>query len=125
MIHEARNELAGSVEMLTQDMEIDAPEETWLWGGVLMKADSNRIVSVHKVGKTTLLVAMIAVWWSGAQGAAMCGHRCPSKQVDGSVRAIAQALPNNCSAVVVRLGSFLWPSWFLWLYVAKGGSETR
>ena len=90
-----------------------------------MKADSNMIVSVPKVGRTTLLVAMIAVWWSGAQGAAMCGHRCPSERVDGSVRAIAQALPHNCSAVVVLLRSFLWPSWFLWHCVARGGSETR
>ena len=65
--HEARAELAGSVEMLTQGMNIDAPDETWLWGGVLMHADSNMIVSVPKVGKTTLLVAMIAAWWNGAQ----------------------------------------------------------
>ena len=67
MIHEARAEPAGSVEMLNQDMEIDTPDETWLWGGVLMKADSHMIVSVPKVGKTTPLGAIIAVWWSGAQ----------------------------------------------------------
>ena len=53
--------------MLTQGMDIDAPDETWLWEGVLMHADSNMIVSVPKVGKTTLLVAMIAAWWNGAQ----------------------------------------------------------
>ena len=66
-LHEARAELSGSVEMLTQGMNIDAPDETWLWEGVLMHADSNMIVSVPKVGKTTLLVAMIAAWWNGAQ----------------------------------------------------------
>ena len=53
--------------MLTQGMNIDAPDETWLWEGVLMHADSNMIVSVPKVGKTTLLVAMFATWWNGAQ----------------------------------------------------------
>ena len=55
LIHEARAELSGSVEMLTQGIDIDAPDETWLWEGVLMHADSNMIVSVPKVGKTTLL----------------------------------------------------------------------
>ena len=44
---------SGSVEMLTQGMNIDAPDETWLWEGVLMHADSNMIVSVPKVGKTS------------------------------------------------------------------------
>ncbi len=67
VVQEARAALAGSVEMLTQGMEIDAPEETWLWQGVLMKADSNMLISLPKVGKTTLLIAMIAAWWNGAQ----------------------------------------------------------
>ena len=67
VIHEARAELAGAVEMLTQDQEIDAPDETWLWQGVLMRADSNMVISLPKVGKTTLLIALIAAWWNGAQ----------------------------------------------------------
>ena len=46
---------------------IDAPEETWLWQGVLLKADSNMLISLPKVRKTTLLIAMIAAWWNGAQ----------------------------------------------------------
>ena len=41
LIHEARAQLAGSVEMLTQGMEIDAPEDGC--GGRPMKADSNMI----------------------------------------------------------------------------------
>ena len=67
VIHEARAELAGAVEMLTQDQEIDAPDETWLWQGILMRADSNMIISLPKVGKTTLLIALIQAWWNGAQ----------------------------------------------------------
>lgn len=67
VIHEARAELAGAVEMLTPEQEITAPEETWLWQGVLLKADSNMLISLPKVGKTTLLIAMIAAWFHGAQ----------------------------------------------------------
>ena len=58
MIHEARALLAGAVEMLTPEQEITAPEETWLWQGVLLKADSNMLISLPKVGKTTLLIAI-------------------------------------------------------------------
>ena len=32
-----------------------------------MKADSNMLISLPKVGKTPLLIAMIAAWWNGAQ----------------------------------------------------------
>ena len=67
MIHEARALLAGALEMLTPEQEITAPEETWLWQGVLLKADSNMLISLPKVGKTTLLIAMIAAWFNGAQ----------------------------------------------------------
>ena len=67
VIHEARAVLAGAVEMLTPEQEITAPEETWLWQGVLLKADSNMLISLPKVGKTTLLIAMIAAWFHGAQ----------------------------------------------------------
>ena len=48
-------------------MDIDAPGETWLWQGVLLKADSNMLISLPKVGKTKLLISMIAAWWNGAQ----------------------------------------------------------
>jgi len=67
VVHEARALLAGAVEMLTPEQEITAPEETWLWQGVLLKADSNMLISLPKVGKTTLLIAMIAAWFHGAQ----------------------------------------------------------
>ena len=48
-----------------------------------MKADSNMIVSVPKVGKTTLLIAMIAAWWNGAQSY------------------LGQPLVGSCPAVVI------------------------
>ena len=85
VIHEARAELAGAVEMLTPEQEISAPEETWLWQGVLLKADSNMLISLPKVGKTTLLIAMIAAWWNGAQsylGQALVGP-CPPVVIVG------------------------------------------
>ena len=85
VIHEARAMLAGSVEMLTPEQEITAPEETWLWQGVLLKADSNMLISLPKVGKTTLLIAMIAAWWNGAQsylGQALVGP-CPPVVIVG------------------------------------------
>ena len=54
---EARAALAGSVEMLTQGMEIDAPEETWLWQGVLMKEVLKEVFSeeAEKLKSTSFL----------------------------------------------------------------------
>jgi len=64
-LHEARARAAGSVPMLDRSMEIEAPAENWAWEGILLRADSNLLVALPKVGKTCLVVAMLAAWYSG------------------------------------------------------------
>jgi len=64
-IWDGRKRKAGSVEMLTPDMAIDAPEEMWACENLIMQADSNVLVALPKVGKTTLLIDLIAKWHFG------------------------------------------------------------
>ena len=65
-IWNARRRAAGAIEMITPGNAVDAPEAVWLWEGMLMAADSNLLVSLPKVGKTTLLLAAIATWHFGS-----------------------------------------------------------
>ena len=62
---EARRRSAGAVEMIRPGEAVSAPPTVWAWEGVLMHGDSNLLVSVPKVGKTTVLVAAIAAWHYG------------------------------------------------------------
>ena len=64
-IWEGRKRKAGSVEMLTPDMAIDAPDEVWSWENIIMQSDSNLLVSLPKVGKTTLFIDLISKWHLG------------------------------------------------------------
>ena len=64
-IWEGRSRIAGSVEMLTPEMAIDAPDEVWAWENIIMQSDTNLLVALPKVGKTTLIIDAIAKWHLG------------------------------------------------------------
>ena len=62
---EARRRGAGAIEMIRPGEAVSAPPTLWAWEGVVMRGDSNLLVSLPKIGKTTLLVAAIAAWHYG------------------------------------------------------------
>ena len=66
-IWEGRRRAAGAIEMLTPEMTIAAPQEVWLWDQVLMKEDTNLLVALPKLGKTTLLINAISKWYYGSE----------------------------------------------------------
>lgn len=61
-IWQARSRASGAVPMIQPGMAVAAPATTWAWDDLLMEADSNLLLSVPKVGKTTLVIAAIAAW---------------------------------------------------------------
>ena len=62
-IWEGRRRKAGSVEMLAPGMAIDAPNEVWAWENIIMQSDTNLLVALPKVGKTTLIIDAISKWF--------------------------------------------------------------
>lgn len=94
-IWEGRKRKAGSVEMLTPDMAIDAPEEVWACKNLIMQADSNVLVALPKVGKTTLLIDLIAKWHFGCDeylGQKFHG-KCPPVLIVGTDMPTARWMP--------------------------------
>ena len=64
-IWEGRKRSTGLVEMLSPDMEIEAPQEVWLVEDLIMKSDTNLLVASPKVGKTSLVIDLIGRWSRG------------------------------------------------------------
>ena len=64
-IWEGRKRTRGLVEMLSPDMEIEAPQEVWLVEDLIMKSDTNLLVASPKVGKTSLVIDLIGRWSRG------------------------------------------------------------
>ena len=62
-VWQGRARKAGAVEMLAPGMAIDAPEEVWAWENIIMQSDTNLLVALPKVGKTTLIIDAIAKWF--------------------------------------------------------------
>ena len=58
-IWEGRKRTKGLVEMLSPDMEIEAPQEVWLVEDLIMKSDINLLVASPKVGQTSLVIDLI------------------------------------------------------------------
>jgi len=65
-IWDGRRRAQGMPEMLTPDMAIDAPDEVWAWENIIMQSDTNLLVALPKVGKTTLFIDAIAKWHHGS-----------------------------------------------------------
>ena len=64
-IWEGRRRTQGQPEMLTPGMAIDAPKDKWALENIFMAHQSNLLVSLPKVGKTTLFIDLISKWHLG------------------------------------------------------------
>ncbi len=64
-IWEGRRRSQGEPEMLVPGMAIDAPKDKWALENIFMAAKTNLMVSLPKVGKTTLFVDLISKWHLG------------------------------------------------------------
>ena len=65
LLWDARRAITGSAELLTQADEIDLSPTPWCWVGVVIAGALNLMVSLPKIGKTSLLLAWIAAWHRG------------------------------------------------------------
>ena len=65
LLWDARRATTGATEILTQADEIDLTPTPWCWVGVVITGVLNLLVSLPKIGKTSLLLAWIAAWHRG------------------------------------------------------------
>ncbi len=65
LIWDARRAAAGAVDGLGPGDLINLAPTPWHWEGVLMPEALNLLVALPKVGKTSLMLAMIAAWHRG------------------------------------------------------------
>jgi AAA domain len=65
LLWDARRATTGAAELLTQADEIDLTPTPWCWDGVVIAGTLNLLVSLPKIGKTSLLLAWIAAWHRG------------------------------------------------------------
>ena len=62
MIWRARREARGSIEPIKPGDRIDFTPDPWLWQGFVMAKALNLLVALPKIGKTSLMLAMIGAW---------------------------------------------------------------
>jgi len=65
LLWDARRATTGAAELLTPADEIDLTPTPWCWDGVVIAGTLNLLVSLPKIGKTSLLLAWIAAWHRG------------------------------------------------------------
>ncbi|MFM9089169.1 MAG: hypothetical protein ACKOPT_13740, partial [Cyanobium sp.] len=65
LLWDARRAAAGAVDGLGPGDLINLAPTPWHWEGVLMPEALNLLVALPKVGKTSLVLAMIAAWHRG------------------------------------------------------------
>ena len=65
LLWDARRTIIGATELLTQADEIDLTPTPWCWDGIVIAGTLNLMVSLPKIGKTSLLLAWIAAWHRG------------------------------------------------------------
>ena len=113
-IWEGRRRAQGQPEMLKPGMGIDAPNEKWALENIFMYADSNMLVSLPKVGKTTLFVDLISKWHFGCEenlGQKLIGE-CPPVLIVGIDMTRSRWMP-----LLGRFGLAYWDDekkqWFL------------
>lgn len=100
MLAGARKALRGSCEGITPSMELDIPDALWAWEDVIRLGALNILVSLQKVGKTSLLLQMLRLWSAGAEsflGSALIGS-CPGVIVVGSDMALSDWRPMLAAA---------------------------
>jgi hypothetical protein len=65
LLWDAHRATTGAAELLTQADEIDLTPTPWCWDGIVIAGSLNLMVSLPKIGKTSLLLAWIAAWHRG------------------------------------------------------------
>lgn len=93
MIWAARRKAAGTIEPVRPGDVVDLTPDPWHWQGIVMAGPGtfNLLVALPKVGKTSLLLAMIGAWHHGLQsflGADLIGT-CPPVLIVGTDQPIS------------------------------------
>ncbi|WP_225867197.1 AAA family ATPase, partial [Cyanobium sp. PCC 7001] len=57
-----RRRLHGDAALLEPGQALDGSDAPWAWDGLILRGCMNLLVALPKVGKTSLLLAMIAAW---------------------------------------------------------------
>jgi hypothetical protein len=65
LIWDARRAAAGGAELLAPGDRLDLTPTRWIWEGVVMPAALNLLIALPKVGKTSLMLAMLGAWHRG------------------------------------------------------------
>ncbi|MFM8525182.1 MAG: AAA family ATPase, partial [Cyanobacteriota bacterium] len=65
LIWDARRAASGANELLGPGAVLDLTPARWIWEGVIMPAALNLLIALPKVGKTSLVLAMLAAWHRG------------------------------------------------------------
>jgi len=85
LLVEARRSTLGTFEAIT-DRPLSLAPTPWLWEGLLMPEAFNLLLALPKVGKTSLVLEALGLWFSGAPG--FLGQRfqgpCPSVLIVGT-----------------------------------------
>ena len=65
LIWDARRAASGADEILGPGAALDLTPTRWCWEGIVMPAALNLLIALPKVGKTSLVLAMLAAWHRG------------------------------------------------------------
>ena len=63
----ARRQRLGTTGLLRPGDRIDMTPEPWAWQGLILRGCLNLLVALPKVGKSSLLLALISAWHYGAE----------------------------------------------------------
>lgn len=86
LIWNARRAANGGGELLAPGDRIDLTPTRWIWEGIVMPAALNLLIALPKVGKTSLVLAMLGAWHRGEPsflGQALVGA-CPPVLIVGT-----------------------------------------
>ena len=82
----ARKNLRGDSDGIDPSMELEIPDDLWIWEGLIRVGTLNMVVALQKVGKTSLLLQMLRLWSAGSNsflGSALQG-KCPAIIIVGT-----------------------------------------
>lgn len=65
LLWDARRAADGSDQLLNPGEHVNLAPTSWIWEGIIMPAAVNLVVGLPKIGKTSLMLAMIAAWHRG------------------------------------------------------------
>tara|TARA_B100000287_G_scaffold144271_1_gene136162 strand:+ start:542 stop:2257 length:1716 start_codon:yes stop_codon:yes gene_type:complete len=86
LLIEARNNLSGAARPRMKGERMDTTPTPWVWQGIVMAGTTNLLVAPPKVGKSALMIGMVAAWWHGR--GSYLGHKlhgeCPPVFIVGT-----------------------------------------